>query len=412
MSRAWSGGLLWGCTILFYMYQYLLRAEPAAMHHAWVEEFHINATEFASVGVYYLYAYAAMQIPIGWLLDRVGIKRILLVSILVCLVGALLLAFAKVFWMVQLSRIFMGIGSATPFICSMKIIQDTFSARKQPFFCGATLTIGILGAMCAGLPLLLIVEKWGWKISAQALAMIGVVIFAAIALVIRKSPSPTAIQVERESSWKLCFQGSILRYILITIGLYAPLAILVDMWGIPFLTLKYGIVREQAASITMLGYFGLAVGSVVIPLITRSQKSLHRMILGSLIGVGLCLGMIILSFLPLTMLAIVFLVLGFLCGSLMLCYPAIGLYTTPKNSGFLFGFANGFLMLGEGALNFGVGALLDFHGKGIVSGDGTAIYTVLHYQNVLSWIFFPLLTVCIGLAWISMRSLRKKILSQ
>jgi len=393
------------------MYQYLLRAQPAAMHHSWVEEFHINATEFASVGVLYLYAYAALQIPIGWLLDRAGIKRILLVSILVCLSGAMMLAFAKVFWMIQLSRIFMGIGSATPFICSMKIVQDNFSAQRQPFFCGATLTIGIVGAMCAGLPLLLMVEKWGWKIAAQVLAMIGIAIFAAIALVIRKSLSPLNIPLEKESgnsSWRRCFQAPVLRYAFITIGLYAPLAILVDMWGIPFLSLKYGILREQAASITMLGYFGLAVGSTIIPIMVRSQKSLHRMILGSLIGVCLCIGTIIIAFLPLTMLAIVFLLLGFLCGSLMLCYPAIGLYTTPKNSGFIFGFANGFLMLGEGALNFGVGALLDLQAGGILSADGTPIYTALQYQSVLTWIFVPLLTLCIGLTAISMRSLRKE----
>jgi fucose permease len=250
------------------------------------------------------------------------------------------------------------------------------------------------------------VEEWGWQIAAQVLAIIGVVILLIVAFAVRKSRLhlPSCGQ---QASWKKCFQGPILRYAFMTIGLYAPLAILVDMWGIPFLSLKYAISREQAASITMLGYLGLAAGSALLPIIIRSQKSLHQLILYALIGVSLCMGMIILGSLPMGGLAIVFLALGFLCGSLMLCYPAIGLHTTPNDSGFIFGFANAFLMLGEGALNFVMGALLDFQSGGVMTAEGTHVYTLVQYQSALSWIFFPILGLCIGFAVISKRGVQK-----
>src|SRR5262245_8251796 len=115
MRTQQSGWSLWIGTILFYMYQYLLRSEPATMHHSWAEEFHMTATQFASIGAIFLYAYGLLQIPLGWLLDRIGVKRVLLMSVAMCLIGAALLPFAKEFWHVQLSRLCMGIGSATPF---------------------------------------------------------------------------------------------------------------------------------------------------------------------------------------------------------------------------------------------------------------------------------------------------------
>lgn len=389
--------LLWCCTMLFYMYQYLLRAAPSAMHHAWVAEFHITATEFASIGAIYLYAYGCLQIPVGWLLDRIGIRRILLASLAMCLSGAFLLAEADSFGMIQLSRLAMGIGSAVPFICAMKIIQDQFAKDRQPFFSGFTLTMGIIGAMCAGLPLQLLVEHAGWRMASKDLAMMGLVIFLLIAFLTRRWQR-MSISATPKCFWSQV-NGPVILYAIITIGLYAPLSVLVDIWGVPFLSLKYGISREQAASITMLGYLGLAIGSSLLPLLVGSAMALHRVILASLGVVGTLLGMIVLAHVSVFVLPFLFLTLGFFCGSLMLCYPAIGTYTTSSNSGFIFGVANACLMLGEGMLNFCVGLVMDGTAQGSLNLLGEPVYTTSDYQLALAAVLLPVVAAsvaCVG----------------
>ena len=85
----------------------------------------------------------------------------MITSILLCIIGTLLLAYAEnVVWL-QLSRILVGIGSACAFMCSLKIVVDCLPVGKRGFLMGATLTLGTLGALIAGKPLALLTDLVG-----------------------------------------------------------------------------------------------------------------------------------------------------------------------------------------------------------------------------------------------------------
>src|SRR5262245_58717761 len=94
----------WASVALFYFYQYILRVIPGVLVTNLRETFHLTAEQFATLGAFYLYAYSLCQIPIGVVVDYVGVRKTVLTSIILCILGTLLLAFAKTLPALQLSR--------------------------------------------------------------------------------------------------------------------------------------------------------------------------------------------------------------------------------------------------------------------------------------------------------------------
>ena len=82
--------LAWGTLSLFFMAQYSLRVFPNVMITPLRMDFQVNADDFATLGSYYLYTYALIQIPLGFLVDRFGVRSITLISLLLCFFGVLM----------------------------------------------------------------------------------------------------------------------------------------------------------------------------------------------------------------------------------------------------------------------------------------------------------------------------------
>ena len=163
----------WGAVAIFFFYQYILRVAPGVMIDDLRHEFNLTADQFSTLGSFYLYAYSLLQIPLGIIVDRVGVRRTVIVSIILCMLGALWMSFAQSFWVVQASRVLMGAGSACAFMCALKVIADRLPPGKRGFFVGATLTLGTVGALTAGKPLVILLDQIGWRSTVQTSALLG-----------------------------------------------------------------------------------------------------------------------------------------------------------------------------------------------------------------------------------------------
>ena len=68
---------IWVLAAVFYFYEFLLRISPSVMVPELMSSFGITASSVGVLSAFYLYAYAPMQLPVGILMDRYGIKKIL-----------------------------------------------------------------------------------------------------------------------------------------------------------------------------------------------------------------------------------------------------------------------------------------------------------------------------------------------
>src|SRR3982751_4901059 len=72
---AWS---VWGVAATYYLAAFYLRSSPAVMTTELMRDFGISASQLGNFSAVYFYAYIAMQIPTGVLVDSWGARRLLI----------------------------------------------------------------------------------------------------------------------------------------------------------------------------------------------------------------------------------------------------------------------------------------------------------------------------------------------
>lgn len=137
---------------------YLDRVNLSVAHDALKSTFGISDVVFGYLLSSYSWTYAAMQIPSGTLLDRFGVRRVMLVAILLWALSAGLATIAPTILLLFAARFLLGIGEAPTFPANAKAIGLWFPPHERgvptaTFDAAAKLSIGV-GTPALGLILL------------------------------------------------------------------------------------------------------------------------------------------------------------------------------------------------------------------------------------------------------------------
>lgn len=399
-SRALLG---WVFIALFYCYQYVLRVMPGVISSELRHAFHLTAEDFASLGAYCLYAYALLQIPVGFVLDRIGVKRTVLLSICLCVLGTLWLTQTTVLWEAQMSRILVGAGSACAFTSGLKWVADHFEPGKRGLLMGATLAFGTMGALGAAHPFVKGVESLGWQQAVLSTCVLGGALFALTMLFLKESPRKNGEAFQRKQFWTdlktIACNKTIVIYALLAVGVYTPLAVLADLWGVSFLVERFAIDRAEAASTTMLMYVGLAFGSLILPAFAERYNMFRLTIQVCSFGLLLLFSaMLMVDQLSMPLLKSIFVMVGIFCGAEMICFTGAVAGATPRTSGLTLGFVNTMNMLAGALLQQIIGRLLDMQWSGAVDASGIRFYTAEQYV----WALVVLPAILLGCVVLSL----------
>lgn len=407
ITRQHYAYLAWFLISAFYLYQYILRASLGSMIDELRIDFHINAQELATLSSYYLLAYSLLQIPLGIIVDRKGIKGVAITSALLCAVGSLLFAQAEALWMAQLARFIIGMGSACAFMCALKVVSDNFPVGHRGLLMGITLTLGSLGALLNGRYTHIITAVHSWRAVYIYLSVIGASICLAMFFLLYKFKEPThkktalTLRNIMRNVLRAIRQKNVLIYAVLALGLYTPFSILADLWGPAFLRAKFGF-QGDAALVSSTMFVGLAIGSLLLPWLCEKYNVLNK-------AIRICSFSILAIFCFIlyganmsnnTLLALLFL-LGFFCGAEMMCFTGALRSATVNDSGEIIGFVNTFNMLGGACLQYIIGWLLESLWQGEYNINGIHAYSAADYTSALS-----VLAVIVGIC--CMLSLRLK----
>jgi MFS family permease len=152
------------------------------------ERFHISASQLSTFTVLQLLVYAAMQIPVGVLLDRFGPQRLILAGAVFMTAAQLGFAFTGTYAGALVARIFVGMGDAMVFISVLRIIASWFPRMRNPMITAFTAMIGQCGALVAAIPLSRALASYGWTPTFVASASVGVLLGLLTLLVVRDVP--------------------------------------------------------------------------------------------------------------------------------------------------------------------------------------------------------------------------------
>ncbi len=172
----WTVALLLGLGVLV---NYFDRVNLSVSHDALVRDFGISALTFGLLSGAYNWTYALCQLPIGVMLDRIGIRRVGRISAglwsIASFTGALAPNLAALFG----ARLLLGVGEAPTFPANAKAIGLWFPAEQRglptAIFDAAAKLASAIGVPLLGLFLL----RAGWRWS---FALTGLISLAFLAL--------------------------------------------------------------------------------------------------------------------------------------------------------------------------------------------------------------------------------------
>lgn len=279
--RAW---VIWSVSVGVYVLAVFHRTSLGVAGLLAAERFHISAAQLSTFTVVQLSVYAALQVPVGVLLDRYGSRRLLLVGLGLMTAGQMWFAVAGSFAVGICARVMLGAGDAMIFASVLRLVAVWFRVRQAPVVTQLTGILGQVGALLAAAPLSAALRRFGWTPAFATAASAGIVLSVLLVLVVKDSPY-TGTAVERIKMGAL---AATLRSIWGNPGnrlaLYSHFTsqfgtnVFTLLWGFPFLVRGEGLSQESAAGLLML-MTGSAM--VAVPLIGRrvARRPFYRSLL-------------------------------------------------------------------------------------------------------------------------------------
>ncbi|WGD53562.1 MFS transporter [Bradyrhizobium sp. CB1650] len=150
-------------------------------------ELGLDAGDLGLLTSVYFLTFAAVQIPVGILLDRYGPRLIQSVLLGIAAVGATLFAASDNLLMLLLGRALLGLGVAASLTAGLKALVLWFPKDHLPFLNGLMVMLGALGAVTATSPAQLLLVWVGWRTLFALLAVVTAGCSAMIYLLVPES---------------------------------------------------------------------------------------------------------------------------------------------------------------------------------------------------------------------------------
>lgn len=282
--RAWS---VYAAAVAIYILAVFHRSSLGVAGLLAADRFDIAATELSVFTMVQLFVYAAMQIPVGALLDRFGPRRMLFAGVATMTVAQFAFAFAESFGMGVLARVAVGMGDAMVFIPLLRIVALWFPPVRIPMVTQLTGLLGQTGALVAATPLVAALHHWGWTPSFAVAASVGIVLGIVLLLVVRDSPYPDH-ELDRI---KVRALARTVRHAWGTpgtkLGLWSHFSaqfgstVFALLWGYPFLVAGQGLSPRTAGLLLMLmTVTAIVTGPIIGGFVTKYPFSRSTLILG------------------------------------------------------------------------------------------------------------------------------------
>ncbi len=276
---------MWGVAVFAYLVAVLQRTSMGVAGIAATQRFEISATVLSTLAVVQLIVYAALQVPVGVLLDRFGPKALIATGAVAMLAGQLLLAFAPGIGVAIVGRILVGAGDAMTFISVVRLLATWFRGRTLPVLSQWTGNIGQIGQLLSAIPLSLALHSLGWtpaflgasSLSAIALVLVVVVLADRHADVPATAPVPGAMRRLRDALSRPGTQlGFWSHFVTQSTGTVFTL-----LWGFPLLTAALGYSPSEASGLlTLIVITGFVAGPLLGLLTARFPLRRSNLVIG------------------------------------------------------------------------------------------------------------------------------------
>ncbi|WP_426515058.1 MFS transporter [Diaminobutyricibacter sp. McL0618] len=270
--RSW---LIFAVGVFGYLVAVMQRTTIGVAGVAATERFHSTASVLSTLAVVQLMVYAAMQIPVGVLIDRVGSRWLMTVGTALMIAGQVTVALAPTIGIAVVGRILVGAGDATIFTSLIRLTSSWFTGRLVPQLSQWIGNIGQLGQVLSAIPFALILHQSGWTTAFLSAASLSVVALVGIVAFITDRPVGSR-EGPRPASWAESLR--LLRVSLqrpgTQLGFWSHFVtqssgtVFSLMWGFPFMVYGLGIDPSVAAGLLIVMVVAGLISGPILGLLT------------------------------------------------------------------------------------------------------------------------------------------------
>ena len=259
--------LAWAAVAIAYAIAFLQRVSPQSISWNFMHDFSTDAAGVAMLASSYFWGYTLMQIPAGVLVDRYGVKRVVLFSMVASSLGSAAFALAPNILDVFAARLVIACGDALVFTALLKLVAQSFSDERFGMMSGISQVSGYVGGVIATTPLAAAVTGFGWRACFLFIAAVGLANLAFAKVVLKPDPVTRSnktlkgvVMAARQSLTQLANWGCAMTFA----SHFAVVTTLSGVWGIPMVAHFFNISPTAAATPLLAFMIGNAVGSIFL----------------------------------------------------------------------------------------------------------------------------------------------------
>lgn len=252
----------WALIASFYLLENCIQVSQNVLTPLMRNELGLHGYEFSVVVACYFWGYSVVQIPVGIILDKFGVKKPLFFAVMACGIGTIALAKATGFYTTLIARTTVGVASAFAALSGLNYAARNFSKDRFATLTGLLLTIGMSGQIFGEEPLHYLAEFSGWRHSLMFLGLAAILIasFNCIYLPDDKPKTKADDKIDLKSILKKSDVWHVAIYAMLR---FTPFLLFVTFWGNPLITKIHTITDASAARLVGMLPLGFAIGAPI-----------------------------------------------------------------------------------------------------------------------------------------------------
>ena len=374
----------------------LLRSITATLSPVLTAEFNLTAGNLGLLAGGYFLGFTSMQIPLGFLLDKHGPKKIVSSLLIIAIVGTTSFALAQNFASLLISRVFIGIGVSACMMGPLTGYRIWFEEKYQQRANSWMLMVANIGFVFSTLPVQVLLPIIGWRWIFFGTTFLIIVSIVLILLFIPSTKKKfkkdeNEIEVKLSDIWKNKFFISV-----IPLGFfnYGGMYAIQTLWAGPWMIRVTGYSSLESATglfwINFTALIGFFLWGYFLPIISKYGLNSFK-----LMKFGLPISyLVLLSIIIKGSNAGAFLFTIYILTSIVLTVvqPAVGLSFPKRLAGKSLTSYNLVIFLGTFIMQWGMGLIIDFShsmGKSEILSFQISFF-VYFILCIFSYIFFVL----------------------
>jgi ACS family hexuronate transporter-like MFS transporter len=157
--RWWIGGLLFASTVI----NYIDRQTLSLLAPYLKKDYHWTNTDYANIGIAFRVAYSIGQTLCGRLMDRIGSRRGLTLTVTWYSIVSVLTSLASGFYSFLTFRFLLGAGESANWPGATKVVSEWFPKRERALATAFFDSGSSIGGAIAPFVILGIYFRWGWR---------------------------------------------------------------------------------------------------------------------------------------------------------------------------------------------------------------------------------------------------------